>query len=364
MLAVFALIAFACIQGCRAASGNALPAGVSPGGNSSDLSITLSDGDVRKYLLHIPKNYDSNEPTGLLFVYNGRGSDNAHTESFTKFSQRNYNPDWIVVYPQGTSDQKDEDVWQGDPNADADDVGFTLELLDDLLDTYAIDQSRIYAAGMSNGGGFVGNYLACDPDASKRFAAYGAVSAAYYQFTDASRRRCDGDTVDITCDNGGTKVALLDIHGGNDDTIPYAGGYRRSACLPSVPHFVASWAERNGMDTANQTSKVDHGHATHYTFGEGEAEGMVQSYYVPTLSHAWASGSNGEVLKATDVLMDFFNEWTFEKGQRAADTLPNTTSSGGKKGGGKHSGASDGFHLDAWLLALALSTGPVFLDFW
>jgi poly(3-hydroxybutyrate) depolymerase len=130
--------------------------------------------------------------------------------------------------------------------------------------------------------------------------------------------------VKIDCNNGGNKVPLIDIHGGIDQTIDYAGGYRRGACLPSVPHFVTSWAQRNGMESSNRTSEAYNGNAIHYIFGEGEAAGMVQSYYVPSMGHVWPSGFDGEVLKATDVLMDFFSEWSIEKRENAADTLPET----------------------------------------
>ena len=260
----------------------------------------------------------------MILVYAGRGSDNGHAESFTHFSDPSYNPDMLVVYPQGTIDPTGEDVWQGGPNAETDDVAFTLELLDNILATYAVDENRIYASGMSNGGGFVANHLACDADASKRFAAFGAVSAAYYQFRNASRRSCKPDSVKIDCNNGGSKVPLIDIHGGRDQTIDYSGGYRRGACLPSIPHFVTSWAQRNGMESLNRTQEVHNGNAMHYTFGEGEAAGMVQSYYVPTMGHVWPSGSNGEVLKATDVLMEFFSDWSIEKRDKAAITLPET----------------------------------------
>lgn len=299
-----------------------LPDGVSKGGDSSDLSINLSNGSTRTYLLHIPRNYTESKPAGLVFMYAGRGTSNTQAESFSHFSSASYNPDMLAVYPQGTIDSSGEDVWQGDPNAHVDDVAFTLELLDHLLATYAIDENKIYASGMSNGGGFVANHLACDADASKRFAAFGAVSAAYYQFRDASRRSCKADLVKIDCNNGGNKVALIDIHGGRDDTIDYDGGYRRGACLPSIPHFVTSWAERNGMSTSNRTSEVNDGNAVHYSFGDGDAAGMVQSYYVPTMGHVWPAGSNSEVLKATNVIMDFFSQWTAEKRERVATMLP------------------------------------------
>jgi len=79
------------------------------------------------------------------------------------------------------------------------------------------------------------------------------------------------------------------------------------------------------MESWNHTAEVHNGNAMHYTFGEGEAAGMVQSYYVPTMGHVWPYGSNGEVLNATDVLMDFFSKWSIEKRDKAATTLPETS---------------------------------------
>lgn len=100
------------------------------------------------------------------------------------------------------------------------------------------------------------------------------------------------------------------------------------------------------MESSNHTSEVHNDNAVRYTFGEGEAAGMVQSYYVPSMGHVWPWGSNGEVLKATDVLMDFFSEWSIEKREKAAVTLPDTSS---------------GAHLmsSPWPLALACITALV-----
>lgn len=81
------------------------------------------------------------------------------------------------------------------------------------------------------------------------------------------------------------------------------------------------------MEGSNRTSQVGNGNATRYTFGEGEAAGMVESYYVPTMGHVWPWSSNGEVLKATDVLIDFFSKWSIEKRDKAAATLPSHSGS-------------------------------------
>jgi polyhydroxybutyrate depolymerase len=66
----------------------------------------------------------------------------------------------------------------------------------------------VYAAGFSNGAGFV-NELACTPRISGKFAAFATSSAALY----AGTHSMSG------CDTGGHTVALLDFHGLNDGQI-------------------------------------------------------------------------------------------------------------------------------------------------
>lgn len=58
------------------------------------------------------------------------------------------------------------------------DIGFVEDLIKSLQSQYCIDSTRIYASGMSNGGGFTGT-LACDPTASNLFAAFAPHSGAF-----------------------------------------------------------------------------------------------------------------------------------------------------------------------------------------
>lgn len=209
-------------------------------------------------------------------------------------------------------------VWQGDPDARTNDIQFTLELLDHIESTFCIDVDRVYASGMSNGGGFVANILACDPAASARFAAFAASSGAYYQKNDGGD--CAGDTVPIQCNNANTKLPLIFVAGGSDNIIGYEGGHRRGSCLPSVPRFVTSWAERDGLTTANVSTQTPHiDGAIHYSFGEGPDAGMVQSYYIPRLGHMWAQEANSH-FDATRVFVDFFARWNLKSRQSGPES--------------------------------------------
>jgi poly(3-hydroxybutyrate) depolymerase len=344
-------------------------------GQSNSLTFKTSDGTERSYLLHIPEAYDANTPTGLIWSYHGRGKNSEHQEKITRFSKKASTPNYVVVYPQGTStnasksknsrrqssdddedeeedeeedygdeyddddqgdvdpsgnggkssnDSKEKGAWQGDPSVQTDDVKFTLELLDNITKTFCIDEDRIYASGISNGGGFVANTLACDATASTKFAAFASASGAYYQ--NGLKDKCDAKKVPITCNNNGAKIPLIATAGGKDKTIPYDGGARRKSCLPSVEHFMTAAAQRDGLESASSQSKVNGSDVVQYSYGRDAGLGMVQYYYIPDMGHKWPTGDKKTHVSATKVFMDFFNEWNLTSRAAAASSLPTADS--------------------------------------
>jgi poly(3-hydroxybutyrate) depolymerase len=85
-----------------AGCGKDLPAAQTPpGGASHQTEFTQSDGTARTYLIHIPSNYDKNTPTPLILSFHGRGKNSSEQEGLSQFSNEDWNPNGIAVYPQG-----------------------------------------------------------------------------------------------------------------------------------------------------------------------------------------------------------------------------------------------------------------------
>jgi poly(3-hydroxybutyrate) depolymerase len=233
-----------------------------------------------------------------------------------------YGADVGTSSSSGKSSSK-KGAWQGDPNVQTDDVHFTLELLNNITKTFCIDEDKIYASGISNGGGFVANVLACDSMASTKFAAFASASGAYYQ--NGLKDKCDPKNVPITCNNNGARTPL----------IVTGGGERRNSCLPSVEHFVTAVAQRDGLGTTNVQSKVNSSDVVHYTFGQDAGLGMVQYYYIPKMGHTWPTGGNGTQISSTKVFMEFFANWTLTARDEAAKSLPTSNSSASSMAAGQ-----------------------------
>lgn len=195
--------------------------GPAPGGSTT---VTLSSGGrERTAILSVPKGYYPNTPTPVLLAYPGYRQTASEMQRFAALDRLPA----IVVYMQGVGD-----AWEGAPYAttsDGEDLRFTTDMLASLNSTYNIDASRIYATGMSNGGGFAAK-LACR--APEVFAAVAAVSGAYYPGT-------GGD-----CATPST--SFLEIHGARDETINYQGGSRHGATYQSARERAEAVAARNG----------------------------------------------------------------------------------------------------------------------
>jgi poly(3-hydroxybutyrate) depolymerase len=87
------------------------------------------------------------------------------------------------------------------------------ELLDTLTSAVCIDRSRIYIAGLPNGGGLTGTFT-YGLTINIRIAAFVRITAAIYT-DDSSTEPLFGAGCDPQLDEG-RKVLLVELHGHND----------------------------------------------------------------------------------------------------------------------------------------------------
>jgi poly(3-hydroxybutyrate) depolymerase len=122
-------------------------------------------------------------------------------------------------------------------------------------------------------------------------------------------------TVHIPCSAGRNDIPLLAFHGGNDTTISYNGGERKDECLPTIPHFIQEWAERDGLGDDNVTIPLS-SNTVMYRYGRGYDTGLVELVYDAVIGHDWPSialNADNEVeyhhpasFNATPIILKFF----------------------------------------------------------
>ncbi len=191
-------------------------------------------GHARSYAIHIP---DGSPPPGgfpVVLAFHGGGMQGAGMERITRLDAVADRQRFIAVYPDGV-DRHWNDGRSTIRNPQ-DDVGFVSALLDRVERDYAIDKSRIYATGLSNGALFA-ERLGCD--LSSRIAAIAPVAGTL--------------PVDMTARCRPTRpVAVLQIDGVADPIMPYAGGAVKDfggrgegGEVMSVAATAAFWARNN-----------------------------------------------------------------------------------------------------------------------
>ena len=195
----------------------------------------VSDGEEREYLLHVPARYDPATPTPLVISLHAGATWPAHQMNLTRWNRLADQHGFLVVYPSGTPQIFGVvRIWRTMPRHVMKDARFVSALIDSLTAAYHIDPARIYADGMSNGGGMV---FALSCVLSERMAAVGLVAAAM-QLAPAW---C-ADT---------QPMPLIAFHGDADRLVPYAGGPLGDPFNPVKPVYppvldwVAAWAGRN-----------------------------------------------------------------------------------------------------------------------
>src|SRR5262249_44458629 len=143
----------------------------------------ISSGERREYRLYVPPSYDRTRqkqrarPTPLVISMHGAGgwpAQQMELDGWTRLADRE---GFIVVYPSGGEGAGPRGLRADRHNAAglAKDVRVIADLIDRLEAAYDIDPDRIYANGLSNGGG-MSFALSCE--LSDRIAAVGMVGAA------------------------------------------------------------------------------------------------------------------------------------------------------------------------------------------
>lgn len=259
----------------------------------------VSSGQEREYLLHVPRSYDAGRPTPLVISMHGAAVWPAAQRDTSQWNRVADAAGVIVAYPSGTSGHGPR-VWavNREPGPTAD-VRFISDLIDELKANYNIDPARVYADGLSNGGGMA---FALSCELSDRIAAVGMVAAAHL--------------LDWSWCKDLNPVPMIAFHGTADPVTPYQGGVTWVAPrpFPDIPTWTAKWAQRNRCESQPIDSVV----AADVTRREyPNCAAAVELYTIRGGGHTWPggrplpewfAGSTTRSIDASALMWAFFSE--------------------------------------------------------
>jgi poly(3-hydroxybutyrate) depolymerase len=265
--------------------------------------LIQSGGLTRSYNVHIPTGYDGTVAVPLVLDLHGSGANGVGQELISGFRAVADANGFIVAYPDGEFQQWNAGVCC-DPAAAAgvDDVGFARAVVADIASKTNIDALRVYATGLSNGGGMT-HRLACE--AADVFAA--AAPVAFPLALDP-----------LTACQPVRPISVLHFAGLTDMIIPYDGGTAVSPVtgqvftVPSAPASFAYWAATSGCGDGAPDMVEDLGNGascdTYTTCAAGVEVGLCSIHGTVLNGHFLYANSDG--VNVAQRAWDFMSAFT------------------------------------------------------
>lgn len=284
---------------------------VKPASGQSTIQITV-DHTERSFIVYLPNSYSTTQKAPVIFLFHGGGANAASMlnisfkNDFTDISERE---NVLLVAPQGI-DKSWNDGRQTKANKkNIDDVKFITKILEYIELNYAVDSTRIYATGISNGG-FMVSRLGCE--IGNRFAAIAAVAATM------------GSDIPYASCSPTFTLPVMYIHGTEDPLIPFNGGSKSigaEGAYVSHQKVLEKWVSINHCTTTPVTIPLpdiamDGTSIVKEVYAAGNSGAEVIGYTVNNGGHTWPGGKQylpkiiigrlSRNMDACEVIWDFF----------------------------------------------------------
>jgi polyhydroxybutyrate depolymerase len=284
----------------------AQPEAIGPG----DHTRTIMMGEQKRtYLVHVPKDYDPKKPAPVVLALHGAAMNGSMMVWFTGLNKTSDKEGFIVVYPSGTGAGPfltwNAGGFKGKmAEGRADDVAFIGKLLDDLATIVKVDEKRVYACGMSNGG-MMSYRLAAE--LSDRIAAIAPVAG----------------TIAIDESKPKRPVPVIHFHGTKDTFVPFEMAKGKTPAfmkLKGVEDSIQTWVTLNGCEEKPKIETLskdgDEMKVIRKTYGGGKDGAEVVLIVIEEGGHTWPGqqppvsfiGKSAKNISANDLMWEFFQK--------------------------------------------------------
>lgn len=277
---------------------------------AGDYTFSLSrPNHNRQYMVHIPKSYNPNKPTPLVLSLHGGGGNMEYqaTDKYYHLISKSEEAGFIAVFPNGYSRFRSGKLatWNAgiccgkarDENID--DASVIKAVVADIKTRANIDNNRIYANGMSNGG-MMSYRLACE--LTDTFAAIASVAG-----TDGTQ----------SC-KPSRPISILHIHALDDNHVLFNGGSgvksKTHADFVPVPDTIQKWVSINACQpTPQRILEVKGAYCDLYAQCQNNTQ--VKLCVTETGGHSWPGGTKvrgdaagSTAINANDIIWQFYQD--------------------------------------------------------
>ena len=261
----------------------------------------LVDSVQRQFILYVPAAYDGTTSVPLVFSFHGLGGNAQGQMQDHDFRSVADTAGFIVAHPLGEPVAGPARGWNFGNNSLPDDVLFTSEMIDTIAADFNINLDRVYACGMSFGG-FFSVFLA--GQLSDKIAAIASVAGTVL------------NNVPDSLISPIRPIAFLEIHGTDDNNVPYNG----NQAAKSVQYVLDLFVNHNNCDTSPSIAPLpninpnDGSTVERYIYANGDNGTTVEHLKIDGGRHTWpdentnAQGVNRDINGCVEI-WKFFSKF-------------------------------------------------------
>lgn len=258
-----------------------------------------------EYRLHLPPNCEADGPRPLVLAFHGAFSSPDEMAEESGLDALADREGLIVAYPVGSGFMGLLQHWNSGhccgpaSEADVDDVAFTRRVIAAVDRRAAVDWSRVYVVGMSNGAMMTHRVAS---EMSDVVAAAAAVSGTI------GGRPAEGERV-WRISSPSRPVPILLMHGDADEVVPWEGGVdpigSDGRTFLSVAESVDFWRDANRTLAEPEVESQRMQRITRSRWRGEESASEVVLYRVAEWPHAWPGGEYTRDLPSSDAMAGF-----------------------------------------------------------
>jgi len=209
-------------------------------GGSGSVFVDAGRGPVE---VELPSDFDPTRPTKLLMLLHGFGGSAQQIENYIGLGAFADAFGYLYVRPEGTLNPQGTRFWNATPACcdlfgdDPDDSTYLRDLLDEIKQVLPVDPAHVHVAGWSNGG-YMAHRLACDH--AEAIASIASLAGPTF----------DDPLACMPID----QLHVLHVHGTDDASVSYFGGFSNGAPYPGAQDTAEQWAAQWGCSLIPDTS--------------------------------------------------------------------------------------------------------------
>ena len=267
---------------------------------SQSISTILVNGIERMFRLSVP-NSDAGTRLALIIAFHGGGGSDEDFQQQNQFDQLGEQQKFIIAYAVAENDRTaaEGDWFLNTAATSRDDNHFSEAIVDELSNSYCIDEDRLYAIGYSLGSMFTYE-IACQ--LNHRFAAVASFAGTMPVNPE-------------TCDLIGN-VAVMHIHGKLDYIIDYDddwdwkdGEHEGVGTMSNIPGMIDYWAGKLNCQDDNTHSHLFNGdEVEHIVHSDCDGNVRVEHYGMEAQEHTWPERVDGTYTYV--LIWEFLSEFT------------------------------------------------------